>query len=44
MSRLPQLYAWLTLLTSAFPGLSTPEVRGLAWFSFGMVARRSSTP
>jgi hypothetical protein len=41
MSRLPQLYAWLALLTSAFPDLSTPEVRGLAWFSFGMILAQS---
>ncbi len=41
MSRLPQLYAWLATLTSAFPHLSTAEVRGLAWFSFGMVLARS---
>jgi hypothetical protein len=41
MSRLPQLYAWLALLTSAFPNLSTPEVRGLAWFSFGMILAQS---
>jgi len=41
MSRLPQLYAWLALLTSAFPNLSTAQVRGLAWFSFGMVLAQS---
>jgi hypothetical protein len=41
MSRLPQLYTWLALLTSAFPNLSTPEVRGLAWFSFGMILAQS---
>jgi hypothetical protein len=41
MSRLPQLYAWLALLSSAFPNLSTPEVRGLAWFSFGMILAQS---
>src|SRR5215471_5676216 len=41
MSRLPQLYAWLAALTSAFPGLSAAEVRGLAWFSFGMVLAQS---
>ena len=41
MSRLPQLYAWLALLTSAFPNLSTAEVRGLAWFSFGMILAQS---
>src|SRR5262249_59016513 len=41
LSRLPQLYAWLALLTSAFPNLSTPQVRGLAWFSFGMILARS---
>ena len=41
MSRLPQLYAWLALLTIAFPNLSTPEVRGLAWFSFGMILAHS---
>jgi hypothetical protein len=41
MSRLPQLYAWLASLTSAFPHLRTAEVRGLAWFSFGMVLARS---
>jgi hypothetical protein len=41
MSRLPQLYAWLTALTSAFAHLSPAEVRGLAWFSFGMVLARS---
>jgi Transposase DDE domain len=37
MSRLPQLYAWLATLTTAFPHLTTAERRGLAWFSFGMV-------
>jgi hypothetical protein len=37
MSRLPQLYTWLSTLTSAFPNLSVAQVRGLAWFSFGMV-------
>jgi hypothetical protein len=41
MSCLPQLYAWLALLTSAFPNLSLAQVRGLAWFSFGMVLARS---
>jgi hypothetical protein len=41
MSRLPQLYAWLALLTSAFPGLSAAQVRGLAWFSFGMLLAQS---
>jgi hypothetical protein len=41
MSRLPQLYSWLALLTSAFPGLSGPQVRGLAWFSFGMILAKS---
>lgn len=43
MSRLPQLYAWLNLLTSAFPRLSHAQVRGLAWFSFGMVLARSAS-
>src|SRR6185369_14664976 len=43
MSRLPQLYAWLSTLTSAFPRLSTAQVRGLAWFSFGMVLARSAS-
>jgi hypothetical protein len=37
MSRLPQRYAWLEALTSAFTNLSLAQVRGLAWFSFGMV-------
>jgi hypothetical protein len=41
MSRLPQLYAWLALLTSAFPNLTTPQLRGLAWFSFGMILAQS---
>ncbi len=41
MSRLPQLYAWLAALTSAFLNLSGAQVRGLAWFSFGMVLARS---
>jgi hypothetical protein len=41
MSRLPQLYSWLAALTSAFPQLSTAQLRGLAWFSFGMVLARS---
>ncbi len=41
MSRLPQLYAWLATLTSAFAHLSAAQVRGLAWFSFGMVLARS---
>jgi hypothetical protein len=41
MSRLPQLYAWLATLTSAFPCLSAAQIRGLAWFSFGMVLARS---
>jgi Transposase DDE domain len=41
MSRLPQLYAWLAALTSAFPHLSTAEARGLACFSFGMVLAQS---
>jgi len=41
MSRLPQLYAWLAVLTSAFPHLGRAQVRGLAWFSFGMVLARS---
>jgi hypothetical protein len=41
MSRLPQLYAWLALLTSAFPHLSAPQVRGLACFSFGMLLAQS---
>ena len=41
MSRLPQLYAWLALLTSAFPDLSPPQRRGLAWFSFGMILAHS---
>src|SRR6266567_3507068 len=41
MSRLPQLYTWLVVLTSAFAHLSPAEVRGLAWFSFGMVLARS---
>jgi hypothetical protein len=41
MSRLPQLYAWLGALTTAFAHLSPAELRGLAWFSFGMVLARS---
>jgi hypothetical protein len=41
LSRLPQLYAGLALLTSAFPDLSTPQVRGLAWFSSGMILAHS---
>jgi hypothetical protein len=41
MSRLPQLYAWLALLTSAFPHLSRSQVRGLAEFSFGLVLAHS---
>jgi Transposase DDE domain len=41
VSRLPQLYTWLAALTSAFAHLSPAEVRGLAWFSFGMVLARS---
>jgi hypothetical protein len=41
MSRLPQLYAWLQLLASAFPHLPPAQLRGLAWFSFGMVLARS---
>jgi hypothetical protein len=41
MSRLPQLYSWLATLTSAFPHLSVAQVRGLAWFSFGMVLAHS---
>lgn len=41
MSRLPQLYSWLATLTSAFPRLSSAQVRGLAWFSFGMVLAQS---
>jgi hypothetical protein len=41
MSRLPQLYTWLALLASAFPNLSRAEVRGLAWFSFGMILAHS---
>jgi hypothetical protein len=43
MSRLPQLYSWLAVLTSALPNLSGPQVAGLAWFSFGMVLARSSS-
>jgi hypothetical protein len=43
MSRLPQLYSWLAVLTSAFPNLSGPQVAGLAWFSFGMVLARSAS-
>jgi hypothetical protein len=41
MSRLPQLYTWLALLTSALPHLSRPQRLGLAFFSFGMVLARS---
>lgn len=41
MSRLPQLYAWLEALASAFTNLSPAQVRGLAWFSFGVVLARS---
>lgn len=41
MSRLPQLYAWLEALASAFSNLSLAQVRGLAWFSFGVVLARS---
>src|SRR5262245_15176314 len=41
MSRLPQLYAWLATLTSAFAHLSAAQLRGLAWFSFGMILARS---
>src|SRR5436305_13370181 len=41
MSRLPQLYAWLATLTSAFAHLSAAQVRGLAEFSFGMVLAQS---
>ena len=41
MSRLPQLYVWLETLSSAFTNLSPAQVRGLAWFSFGMVLARS---
>jgi hypothetical protein len=41
MSRLPQLYSWLAVLTSAFTHLSPAQVRGLAEFSFGMVLARS---
>jgi Transposase DDE domain len=41
MSRLPQLYDWLAVLTSAFTNLSPAEVRGLAWFSFGMILAHS---
>jgi DDE family transposase len=43
MSRLPQLYSWLAVLTSAFPNLSKSQVKGLAWFSFGIVLARSSS-
>jgi hypothetical protein len=43
MSRLPQLYSWLAVLTSAFPQLSGPQLTGLAWFSFGMVLAHSSS-
>jgi hypothetical protein len=41
MSRLPQLYVWLAALTTAFAHLSAAQVRGLAWFSFGMILARS---
>jgi hypothetical protein len=41
MSRLPQLYAWLATLTSAFAHLSAAQIRGLAECSFGMVLARS---
>src|SRR6185312_15087526 len=41
MSRLPQLYAWLATLTNAFPNLSLAQVRGLAFFSFGMILAHS---
>jgi Transposase DDE domain len=43
MSRLPQLYTWIGLLTTAFPQLTAPQVRTLAWFSFGMVLTRSAS-
>ena len=41
MSRLPQLYPWLAALTRALPPLSAAQLRGLAWFSFGMVLAHS---
>src|SRR5215831_2616470 len=41
VSRLPQLYPWLAALTSALPPLSAAQLRGLAWFSFGMVLAHS---
>jgi hypothetical protein len=40
MSRQDPLYAWTRELTAAFPGLSKPQLKGLAEWSFGMVLAR----
>ena len=43
MSRLPQLYQWIDQVTTALPGLSRPQARVLALWSFGLVlAQRCS--
>lgn len=41
MSRHPELYDWLSTVSSHFPQLSKPQTRGLAWWSLGMILARS---
>lgn len=41
MSRHPQLYHWIDVVSSHFPHLSTPLATGLALWSFGMIVARS---
>src|SRR5204863_2438194 len=40
MPRLDPLYVWTRELTTAFPDLSKPQLKGLAEWSFGMILAR----
>src|SRR5881227_1089963 len=40
MPRLDPLYVWTRELTTAFPDLSKPQLKGLAHWSFGMILAR----
>lgn len=37
------LKEWMRVVSAQFPSLTIPQVRGLAWWSFGMVLSRSSS-
>lgn len=38
-----QLKEWMRIVSAHFPSLTLPQVRGLAWWSFGMVLSHSSS-